>query len=558
MGKKHDKKPKLSKKELRKIAEREAAKAAEKKARKKAERKVRNTEAETVTVAAEKPIKGKKKARHPHLEHLDRVAELIAITKDKGAKKSARKEAQAELDRLRAEGEARIAAADAAKAAEHEVSPEQTAADIDAQIKARLAAKRAGGDSKARLDALQAQVATERASRIEAAQTDQVVHGDASAGPTVDAAKVTEATGTDLEAAREKLDDLKAARDEFSAPPEAPSRFEDNVNSLGQYKVVDPEGKERGYTRVTTYIDALEDKTRLTEWKMRLLLEGVAVAETPDAEGNANPATARVRDLAHRRDVAIAKARKADRKGKLVPGQLAPLVDAAYSEFKREMNKLVDELFELGGGREAANKGTDLHALCDLYDHDGIATVNEKLEVGEITPSDFADVEAYARAMKALGAEVVASEMVVVHDDLRVAGRLDRIVKVRLPEIRNSKGEVIYAGDTRARRYVADIKTGRVDYSAGKIAQQIRMYAEGKAYNPETHERTSHGANRTHGLLIHVPAGTGTATIHLVDLGIGGDGNKLAGQVRAFRNTGKRAFDTKVDVVAQIPNEEAA
>lgn len=558
MGKKHDKKPKLSKKELRKIAEREAVKAAEKKARKKAERKVRNTEAETVTVAAEKPAKGKKE-RHPHLEHLDRVGELIAITKDKGAKKSARKEAQAELDRLRAEGEARIAAADAAKAAE--VSPEQTAAEIDEQIKARLAAKRAGADSKERLSALQAKVATDRASRIEAAQTDQAVHGDASGAPTlveVDGKKVAEVTHTDLEAASQIDERDPAAGHEFAAPAEAPSRFEDNVNGLGQYKVVDPDGKERGYTRVTTYIDALEDKTRLTEWKMRLLLEGVAVAETPDEEGKAEPVTARVRDLIHRRDVAIAKARKADRKGKLVPGQLAPLIDAAYSEFKREMNKLVDDLFELGGGREAATKGTDLHALCDLYDRDGIAAVNEKLEAGEITPSDFADVEAYARKMKALGAEVVASEMVIVHDDLRVAGRLDRVVKVRLPEIRNSKGEVIYAGDTRARRYVADIKTGRVDYSAGKIAQQIRMYAEGKAYDAETHERTSHGANRTHGLLIHVPAGTGTATIHLVDLGIGGDGNKLAGQVRAFRNTGKRAFDTKVDVVAQIPSEDAA
>jgi hypothetical protein len=38
-------------------------------------------------------------------------------------------------------------------------------------------------------------------------------------------------------------------------------------------------GKEKvkGYTRVTTYIDCLDDKTVLNAWKARVLLEGGAV-----------------------------------------------------------------------------------------------------------------------------------------------------------------------------------------------------------------------------------------------------------------------------------------
>lgn len=339
------------------------------------------------------------------------------------------------------------------------------------------------------------------------------------------------------------------------------------MNGLGQYKVLRPAnpdgvkkghpdfdpgaGQVRGYTRVTTYIDALEDKSNLTKWKMRILLEGVAAAEQPDADGKADPVTARIRELAHIRDVALAKAYKQDRKGKLVPGQIATIVEGVWRDFKTAMDTLADELFEVGGGREKAQKGTDIHALCDLYDAEGIDAVQDKLDAGEITPSDYADVEAYARACKALGLKVVAAEQVVVHDALKVAGRLDRIFMARLPEIRDPKtGEVIRPADTRARRYVGDIKTGRVDYSPGKIAQQIRMYAEGIGYDPETHERTPHRANLATGLLIHVPAGTGTATVHVVDLTTGKRGNVLAGDVRAFRNEGRKAIELKHDLVA--------
>lgn len=570
MGKK-DKKPKLSKKELRKLEEKIARKA-EKKAAEKAEAKRDKMKKATKSAkvkGADRPTESADSAtgavdtseRHPHLLHLDRVGELTAILSDDTATKKAQKAAAAELDALRVAGE--------------KINAEKTLEEQDAEMKARIKAKRAERGaaevpgSVERLRKVQQDIADKNAwkgpddvaaDRAAAAEkltladvtpdaSEQLPDETVAAGVTTDTGAAVDEAIAEATSASTPVD---SAVENFAKPSEAP-QVDFETNGLGQYKVKRlSDGKMVGFTRTTTYIAVLEDTTALTKWKMRILLEGVAAAETPDAEGRMDePVTAKVRDLVHNRDVAIAKARKADRKGKLHPGQLATLVDGAWGDFKRALDKLADEVFEIGGGREAATKGTDIHALCDLYDSEGIDAVQDKLEAGEITPSDFADVEAYAEACRKLGLKVVAAEQVIVNDDLKVAGRLDRIVLARLPEIRHPKtGEVLRVADARAKRYVLDIKTGRIDYGTGKIAQQIRMYAESSAYDLETHERTSHGANRTAGLVLHLPAGSGEAKVHLVDLAIGGRGNKLAGEVRAFRNEGRKAIQLDTDLVA--------
>lgn len=563
--------PKLSKKELRKLIEREEQRKAEKKAAKKAQRKRDEHAAalkkhKTKTPPTESagsestPADGE---RHPHLVHLDRIGELTAILDDPNAKKKAKAAAGAELVALRAATERReaekaekaeAAAADATpekpkKAKAEKVKPEEdtrTTAEIDDEIRERLAAKRAARDEK--LADMQKKVETE-------GQPGQIrkMLADEKAADKTDETE-TEPEYTDAEKAQiaeaVEASAAVAPAEEFAQPSEG-LRWEDDTNGLGQYKVIGPDGKKRGYTRVTTYIGTNEDQTKLIEWKMRILLEGVAAVEMPDESGKSNPVTPRVRDLMHRRDVAIAKARKADRKGKLVPGQLATLVSGAMGDFKKAMNELVDEVFEIGGGRDAATKGTDLHGLCELYDAQGMDAVAALHDAGEITPADLADVQAYADAIRDIGAEVMESELVVADHELKVAGRLDRIYRVRLPEIRDPKtDEVIRPADTRARRYVGDIKTGRIDYGIGKIAQQIERYAVSQAYDPETGESRAHGANREWGLLIHVPAGAAEAKVHIVDLRAGRVGNKLSAEVRAFRNSGKRAVNLNIDVAA--------
>jgi len=571
MGKKKDKAPKLSAKELRKLAEkaeRQAAKKAAAKAEKKAQAKADAKRAEM----AKATKKGKSKGA-------DRPTES-AVTTESGVVESSAEKKRAE--KVSPETGKTRPEVIAERAAERE----KTTAEIDEAIKKRLAEKSARrqervavGESSIlpeepgspeRLAEMQAKADPTKGVTLHAVIDGEVTIPEGVEKVTVKATKKAKKQVAEVAAEREadativagggSDDDMQSdavraevEAEEFARPSEAP-RDDFETNGLNQYKIIDPEtGKERGYTRVTTYIACLEDTKALTEWKMRILMEGVAAAETDalkDRDALPHSVVAKVNDLIHTRDVTIARARKLDRKGKLQLGELATYVNGAMSEFKKSLNKLADEVFEYGGGREAATKGTDIHALCDLHDSEGMDAVQDKLDAGEITPADFADVEAYARAVKALGLKIVASEQTVVNDDLKVAGRLDRIVLGKLPELRDPKtGEVTRPADARARRYVLDIKTGRIDYGQGKIAQQIRLYAESNTYDLNTGERGSHGANRTTGLVLHLPAGSGRASVHVVDLAIGGVGNKLAGEVRAFRNLGKRAIDGRVDLL---------
>lgn len=566
----------LSKKERKALKAREAEIRAEleRRAAKKAKKK-RKAEA----AAAEKPKKGKKskaaKSASADLPELppvvaDAVADAKAARKAKRAEReaAAAEPAVGEVVATMDGGEATVIEPpkkakkskrdetidpDTGKTrpeviAARKAEREKTTDEIDAAIKARLAKKRAERDpddvtSARNVDALDGETEVEYQQRKlrERAEADAV----AKAADAVDAIKhAVEAVET--EHGREFVvggaDDAEPVVDavsDFAQPSEAP-RLDFEVNGNGQYKVARPsDGKLVGYTRVTTYIGCLEDTTMLTAWKMRLLLEGVAAAEELG-----DPAfTSRVRDLVHNRDLAIAKARKADRKGKLGAGELATYVDGAWSDFKRAMDALADEAFELGGGREKAQKGTDIHDLCALAVQEGIDAVGAKLEAGEITPADLADVEAFLAALDKLGAKVIDVERVIVNDDLKVAGRLDYILMLKLP------------GAQRASRYVADLKTGRVDYGTGKIAMQLGQYSDGVGYDLNTHEREDLKINRTKAILIHLPAGTAKATVHIADLGAARRGNKLAAEVRAWRNEGKKAIDLKSNVLDEIDAE---
>lgn len=478
-----------------------------------------------------------------------------------------------------------------------EAANEATDTETDEQIKARVQAKRAAREKAAKADpittpktsakskaakakdALEGEtevdyqwrkagekVEAEKAARVAADkadpatvenQTDDEAHATDGAKPkrarkpkaqvvevveTENGREFAAGTGED-DAAQQGDEGVTPEVPTFAKPSEAPlADFE--VNGNGQYKIKRlSDGKVVGYTRVTTYINTNEDTTLLDRWRQRVLLEGVAVNDTEgqaDRDVRPDPVVAKVADLVHRRDVKIAKARKQDRKGKIGPGQLGVIVDGAWSEFKKAMNALAEELLDLGGAHEKAAKGTSLHALLELHDREGIEAVGALLESGEISPADLADVEAYARALDRAGIKVIPEliETPVVIEELGVAGRLDRVVMCKLP------------GNARAARYVLDVKSGRIDMGGGKIAQQLELYSRGETYDLDTHERGKHGASRTKALVLHLPAGSGDARIHVVDLGVGRVGNDLSGKVRAFRNDGKRAIAIDTDLAA--------
>lgn len=547
-------KPELTKKQRRKLEEREAEIRAElerrggkksKKAKGKKKAKASKPEADgrpesigEMTIEPEAPIATEPEAVDERTAYLDHVSALHKIADDETAKPKARAAAKAEIEELRAAGRKVIEGRDAAR-------EDESVEEIAARVKAKRAA-RESEDRKTRLRELQADVeANGQIGRVRKAIKDGEEKALAKTVEAVEAIaqvvdEITTEGGRIFEAGSAEAVDAAPVVETFAQPSDAP-KTDFETNGLGQYKIKRAsDGKMVGYTRVTTYIACLEDTSALTKWKQRITLEGVAVADGPDS---AESVTDRVRALAHNRDVKISKARKADKKGKLEIGTLGPIVNGAWSEFKKGMDALADEVFEIGGGREKATKGTDIHALCDLHDREGITAVGDLLTAGSITPADMADVEAYARAIVELGAKIIETERVVVNDALKVAGRLDRVVMVKLP------------GETRARRRVLDIKTGRVDYGQGKISQQLEMYASAEGYDLDTHEREDLKLDRTKGILLHLPAGEGRATVHVVDLTLGRRGNKLAAEVRAWRNEGKKAIDLKVDVLEALKSE---
>ena len=337
----------------------------------------------------------------------------------------------------------------------------------------------------------------------------------------------------------------------FDSPSDAPIL---ETNGLGQYKIKrESDGKLVGYTRVTTYIDNLEDKSQLAKWKLRILLEGLVSNELevgtahPELDETVPPhLLAEARDAIHVREVAIAKARKADRKGKLTPGELGDLVEAAMKACKTKLGNIAEQALTLGGVKAAAQKGTDLHLLTEVYDEGGIEPIAAMLDAGTITPADFADLEAYGAAMKRAGIRVIERESVVVNDELKVAGRLDKIVMAKPSPTAQ-----------RATRMVADVKTGSVSYAPGKIAQQLELYAGAKRYDLTTHERSDHGASRTTALLIHLPAGRAECFINVVNLATGRIGNRLSGDVRRWRSSSRKAIDFTVDLAAHRDEPEA-
>lgn len=557
-----------------------------KKDKSKAKLKAREAELEAKLKAKAKGKKAKPEAevKHPHLEHLDHVGELAKVANDKSASKADRKAAKAKLAEFADDTHKRTAELVVGVAevyAEHDDLEPDLEAKADAEdearqpdpvvestevIKARVAAKRKAreggaiglaanddareGESEAEYqwrkkderDMLADEARNAEHNAAAAAALAEVTGKPATkrrAKPVVE--EVATENGREFAVGQddEPVEAAPEPVDEFAKPSDAPPEM--IVDHLNRYKITGPDGKAKALARVTTFIDCLEDKSALDKWKLRTLLEGVALneVEVGAGDGKAERYLSLVAASVHERDVKVAKARKADRKGKLEPGELGDVIDAADKAFKAALNKIADDALELGGVHEKANKGTDIHALCELYDAEGIEAIVAKCEAGSCTPADLADVRAYAETMARLGIKFVASELVVVNETVGYAGRLDRIVLHKAP------------GALRAARMVTDIKTGRIDYGVGKLAMQLSAYANGEGYDPAAPEvRVDLKLSKKWGLVIHLPQGKAECHVYFVDLAVGAEGNKLAAQVRSFRNTGKKALDFKADLAA--------
>jgi hypothetical protein len=267
------------------------------------------------------------------------------------------------------------------------------------------------------------------------------------------------------------------------------SGFEDVVADVprdrwGRPLVIPPGGGNAiAYTRVTTFIDVLDDPFNLTQWKRRMVALG----------------------LAQRPDLLLRVTSLGPEPAKETEG------GAAYKRWKKQMDETCDAAVEAAKASASATIGTALHALTERMDRGQ--------DVGVVPDSYKPHLKAYEDATKNMTA--VHIERFTVNDELRVGGTPDRVLRI----------------DGHPKLVIGDLKSGDVVYGILKIAQQLAIYAHAQLYNPADGTRTSLGdVDLERGLIIALNARSGKCELLWVDLTRGWAAVQISKTVRDARN----------------------
>lgn len=180
---------------------------------------------------------------------------------------------------------------------------------------------------------------------------------------------------------------------------------------------------------------------------------------------------------------------------------------AAAAGDKTELNEVTKQALEAAGSSAAATTGSAVHSLTEQVDR-GQDPI--------IPPTTTADIDAYRAATSHLKMHLI--EVFVVHDELQVGGTFDRVVEL---------DEVLY---------VADVKTGSIDYAGSKIAMQLALYSRSQLYDIRSGKRSNLDVDQQRGLVIHLPAGVGECQLHWADLKAGWEGVQICKQVWQWRS----------------------
>lgn len=160
----------------------------------------------------------------------------------------------------------------------------------------------------------------------------------------------------------------------------------------------------------------------------------------------------------------------------------------AHHDDKTVLQAIAEDAMRAAKSNEASERGTMLHRIIERAD---------KGETQVETPLSRAVIAAWYKALAEAGIEIVPDyvERILVHPVERIAGRMDRFVKVK-----RSKGVA-----------VLDLKTGKIDYPHS-IAVQLALYANAllMAGELDIHGNTEHfdempEMNRKHGYIVHLP-----------------------------------------------------
>lgn len=235
------------------------------------------------------------------------------------------------------------------------------------------------------------------------------------------------------------------------------TRPEPKRDRFGRYLI-----SGEAHTRVTTISGTLEDKYNLTKWQLRMAIFGVV--NRPD----------------------------------LLASAQAHHVDTDRNTY----NDIAEKGMEAAKADAKANLGTALHKM------------TERVDTGEPLsniPADFhPHIERYQTTLAKAGVKTNKRriEQVLVNRDLKYAGTVDRIVTVPGREL----------------PLIADLKTGAtLDWSWMAICAQMAAYAHHThTYSPKTDRLNKRvDVDLTEALIIHLPSGGDTCTLHYVDLEFG-------------------------------------
>lgn len=259
----------------------------------------------------------------------------------------------------------------------------------------------------------------------------------------------------------------------------------------GRYMVVPPNGgKPVGYTRATTIAKTLDSGDGLLPWKATATMVGALRSPGLHARWQA-----------------------------LVSEHPDPWY--ANDDARKACKRLVEECATAGGSTSRSDLGTALHAITEQVDLGGTPI---------LLPQMAADIEAYRTTLDAhnITFDRHFVEATVVLDEHQVAGTADRL-----------------AADVPGHGLlVADLKTGdNLTYSWPGISVQMSAYARAnnvyrQGSNPDGSEDQRHPMpelNTSLGLVIHLPAGSATCTLHLVDLDAGWEAFQRSMWTRAWR-----------------------
>ncbi|MFE0771953.1 hypothetical protein [Streptomyces sp. NPDC058861] len=265
-------------------------------------------------------------------------------------------------------------------------------------------------------------------------------------------------------------------------------------------------GRPVALTRTTTFIDCLEDKAALSDWKCRMTLAGAA--RRPDLLD-----VVRQLDPNEREDI-------------------------------RRLNQLAAQAAEIAGANVKREKGTHLHKLSEYVD------AGRPLPAGT-SAVDQRDMGAYL--METADFTVRAVERFVAVPELRTGGTFDRLLEYEGPDP---------DGNHVSGLFIGDLKTGSIEYNALKMAMQLAVYSRGEVYDygrfpvdpadrkafiawkkrevPAAEAAQAYapleGVSRKWGIVISLPAGSGECTLHWADLEIGWAAACLALDVRTTRS----------------------